>query len=140
MFIYLFEEAVVGLFGGAYFYRLHHFAGGDDDAADEFEWWGAGHGGCVCVCVVFGIKRSDCLERGPGVRRPRWGNRIGLLMGKSLDTLRSTCFSLISVGLPCCQDYLKVKYTLVNIQGSYVSISARSPPKKLYAERESGIC
>ena len=65
MFIYLFEEAVVGLFGGAYFYRLHHFAGGDDDAADEFGWWGAGHG--VCVCVWFlGLKGVIVWKGGLG--------------------------------------------------------------------------
>lgn len=38
---HLFEEFVVGLFGGADFDRLHHSAGGDDDAADCF----GGHGG-----------------------------------------------------------------------------------------------
>ena len=32
------EEPVVGLFGGADFDRLHHSAGGDDDAAEDFGW------------------------------------------------------------------------------------------------------
>ncbi len=39
---HLFEELVVGLFGGADFDGLHHFAGGDDDAAEDLGW-GAGH-------------------------------------------------------------------------------------------------
>lgn len=39
----LFEKVVVGLFGGADFDGLHHFAGGDDDAAEGF-WRGTGHG------------------------------------------------------------------------------------------------
>ena len=65
---YLFEKAVVGLFGGAYFYRFHHFAGGDDDAADEFGW--AGHG----VLWFFlgdlegGIVWKGDLASGPGTR------------------------------------------------------------------------
>lgn len=39
-----FEELVVGLFGGADFDGLCHFAGGDDDAAEDFGW-GARHCG-----------------------------------------------------------------------------------------------
>ncbi len=39
---HLFEELVVGLFGGADFDGFHHFAGGDDDAAED-SGWGAGH-------------------------------------------------------------------------------------------------
>lgn len=40
---HLFEKFVVGLFGGADFDGLHHFAGGDDDAADDF----GRHGGVI---------------------------------------------------------------------------------------------
>lgn len=40
---HFFEEIVVGLFGGADLDRLHHFAGGDDDPADNF-WRGPRHG------------------------------------------------------------------------------------------------
>ena len=38
------EPLVVRLLGGADFDRLHHFTGGDDDAADMF-WRGPRHGG-----------------------------------------------------------------------------------------------
>lgn len=40
---YLSEVLVVGLFGGADFDGAHHFAGGDDDAAEDFGR-AAGHG------------------------------------------------------------------------------------------------
>ena len=55
--LHLFKECVVGLFGGADFDGLHHFAGGDDDAADHF----GGHGG-VSWIVVSRIECND-LER-----------------------------------------------------------------------------
>ena len=41
---HFFEEPVVGLFGGADFDRLHHFAGGDDDTAED-SGWDSRHGG-----------------------------------------------------------------------------------------------
>ena len=44
MIAHLFEELVVGLFGGADFDGLHHFAGRDDDAAEDFRGR-AKHGG-----------------------------------------------------------------------------------------------
>lgn len=44
MIAHLFEELVVGLFGGADSDGLHHFAGRDDDAAEDFRGR-AKHGG-----------------------------------------------------------------------------------------------
>ena len=45
---YLFEKMVVDLFCGADFYGAHHFAGGDDDAAEGF---GRGGHGRSCVLI-----------------------------------------------------------------------------------------
>lgn len=71
------------MFGGADFYRLHHLAGGDDDAADEFGW-GAGHRGCGFWGLEGGIffgKRGAWRIR-PGNAGGKIGLLIGLLIGK----------------------------------------------------------
>lgn len=36
--MYLFEKGIVDLFCGADFYSAHHFAGGNDDAAEGLGW------------------------------------------------------------------------------------------------------
>ncbi len=48
---YFFEKVVVDLFCGADFYGAHHFAGGDDDAAEGLG--GSGHGGWEGWGIVF---------------------------------------------------------------------------------------
>ena len=44
---------VVDLFCGADFYGAHHFAGGDDDAAEGLG--GGGHAGWECCVLIDGF-------------------------------------------------------------------------------------